>query len=116
MKKNARLLVNTRLLLGLFWGFFLFDATCLLSVFASSTTVRCGKGFVSVGDTKAEATQKCGKPESKDKSTIPKSRSHTGKAIKVEEWTYNFGADRFMKRLRFEDGRLRGIESLGRGN
>lgn len=108
MKKKRMLLFNT--------GLFLCVLVCPASSLASSSTVRCGKGFVSAGDTKAEAKQKCGKPASTDKSTIPKSRSHTGKSIKVEEWTYNFGADRFMKRLRFEDGKLKSIESLGRGN
>ena len=89
---------------------------CPILAFAAESTLRCEKGIVSNGDEKIEAKQKCGKPSSMEKSTIPKSRSGTGKAIKVEEWTYNFGPKKFMKRLRFENGKLRDVESLGYGD
>lgn len=34
--------------------------------------------------------------------------------VLVEEWIYNFGSARLRKLLRFENGRLKDIESLGR--
>jgi hypothetical protein len=97
-------------------GLFGLQLACPIVSFAAESTLRCEKGIVSVGDEKTEAKQKCGKPTGTDKSTIPKNRSKTGKAIKVEEWTYNFGPQKFMKRLRFENGKLRDVESLGYGN
>ena len=35
--------------------------------------------------------------------------------IAVETWTYNLGPSSFMRRLRFEDGELVNIETLGYG-
>jgi hypothetical protein len=35
--------------------------------------------------------------------------------VSIEEWTYNFGPNRFMRVLRFEGGRLRKISNLERG-
>jgi hypothetical protein len=34
----------------------------------------------------------------------------------VETWTYNFGPNKLMQRLRFVDGVLEDIESLGYGH
>ena len=96
-------------------GLFGVQLACPLMSFAAESTLRCEKGIVSNGDEKTEVRQKCGKPTDTDKSTVPKSRSGTGKAIKVEEWTYNFGPKKFMKRLRFENGKLSDVESLGYG-
>lgn len=97
-------------------GLFGLQLACPITSFGAESTLRCEKGIVSNGDEKTEVRQKCGKPTGTDKSTIPKSRSRTGKAIKVEEWTYNFGPKKFMKRLRFENGNLRDVESLGYGD
>ncbi len=33
----------------------------------------------------------------------------------VELWTYNFGPNKFMRRIRFEDGLVVEIETLGYG-
>ena len=35
--------------------------------------------------------------------------------IQIEEWVYNFGSQRFMQLLTFEDGRLKQIQDLGYG-
>ena len=35
--------------------------------------------------------------------------------IVIEEWIYNFGSNRFMTLLRFENGRLTTIETLEKG-
>ncbi len=97
-------------------GLLSLQLACPSGSFAAESMLRCEKGIVSNGDEKIEARQKCGTPTSTEKSTIPKSRSRTGRAIKVEEWTYNFGPKKFMKRLRFENGKLRDVESLGYGD
>jgi len=39
----------------------------------------------------------------------------SGSEIPVEMWTYNFGPDRLMQRIRFENGVVVRIESLGYG-
>jgi hypothetical protein len=35
--------------------------------------------------------------------------------VSVEFWTYNFGPHKLMYRLRFEDGLLVDVETLGHG-
>jgi hypothetical protein len=35
--------------------------------------------------------------------------------VPVEEWTYNFGPRRFMRSIRFENGIVTSIETLGYG-
>jgi hypothetical protein len=35
--------------------------------------------------------------------------------VPIETWTYNFGPNSFMRRLRFEDGAVVSIETLGYG-
>ncbi|BBA33994.1 uncharacterized protein sS8_2040 [Methylocaldum marinum] len=35
--------------------------------------------------------------------------------VMIDEWTYDFGSNRFVQLLRFENSRLVGIESLGYG-
>jgi hypothetical protein len=35
--------------------------------------------------------------------------------VQVEVWIYNFGPDRLMQRIRFEDGVVVRIESIGFG-
>jgi hypothetical protein len=35
--------------------------------------------------------------------------------IQIEEWVYNFGSSRLKQYLRFENGELKEIKSLGRG-
>lgn len=35
--------------------------------------------------------------------------------VQIEEWVYNFGPQRFMQLLRFEDGRLKQIQDLPAG-
>lgn len=35
--------------------------------------------------------------------------------VRIEEWLYDLGPGRLLRRLVFEDGRLTRIETLGRG-
>ncbi len=73
-----------------------------------------------------EVINKCGEPHYVEESIEYQStainnrqaglyRQHE-RPIQIEEWTYNFGPRRFMRLLRFENGRLLTIESIGYGN
>lgn len=72
---------------------------------------RCGDRIVSIGDSKAEVVLRCGEPASKDGRTeeiIEKSdidRKHRTR-ISIEEWTYNFGPDKFIRIYQFKNGKL----------
>jgi hypothetical protein len=104
---------------------------------AGAQTLRCGETLISEGITQAEVAARCGQPTLIDHQTIysegaaalpggpppgdwvglslPGVVRRSGSEIPVEVWTYNFGPDRFMQRIRFENGVVVKVESLGYG-
>jgi hypothetical protein len=46
---------------------------------------------------------------------IPPGHTLLKTPIRVEDWTYNFGPNRLMQRLRFVQGRLKEIQAMGYG-
>ncbi len=102
------------------------------SVFA----MRCGNKLVDTGDSQFKVYKLCGEPAFVKKRTIHRSglprtqyiwldnsfsdnellfhqRSHV--EVLVEEWTYNFGPNRFIRQIRFEDGIVVKIDTQGYG-
>jgi hypothetical protein len=80
--------------------------------------LRCGNKLVDIGDRKIEVLEKCGKPvfvENWQEEVIVY-RGRLERQIRrisstdIEEWTYNFGSNRFIYFLRFVNGRLNRIE------
>jgi hypothetical protein len=89
-------------------------------------TVRCGSMLVMEGDSREKARRLCGEPADIVHTTIMRRPSYerNGHVIyfgdelvetRVETWTYNFGPNKLMRRLRFVDDRLESIETLGYG-
>ena len=96
---------------------------------------RCGTKVVSIGDTKSEVINKCGEPDhievwevergrkrhyksppSPDTTHGTSGKSYSSKVhVAVEEWMYNRGRQKFLRLLRFENGRLTKIEIGNRG-
>ena len=104
-------------------------AVVILGLLACSPAFafRCGTKLVSEGDSRTEVLAKCGEPA--DRATQrslyrrPVIWSH-GRPyyigedlmeVQVESWTYNFGPNKLMRRVRFEDGLVAHIETLGYG-
>jgi hypothetical protein len=93
---------------------------------ARADALRCGGRLVSEGDTPAAVRAKCGEPSEIARSArlgAPVIWRH-GRPIRVgddaievriENWVYNLGPSRFMRRIRFEDDRVVSIETLGYG-
>lgn len=86
----------------------------------------CGNRVVTDGMTSAEVRAVCGEPA--QITTKPILRRpvvwrhgrpyYVGEGlveVAVETWVYNFGPMRLMRRLRFEDGVLKDVETLGYG-
>lgn len=80
----------------------------------------CEGDDIKNGLTQYEVLQRCGEPFYKDTryeqrlvSMDKGLRRIVG--IRVDEWTYNFGPTRFMRILRFENGKLVKIETGNRG-
>src|SRR6185503_9588654 len=100
---------------------------CLLAASPSFAAIRCGTKLVSEGDTRSEVAAKCGEPTEvvMQKSVFRRPVIWTRNGpyyvgedfieVPVEAWIYNLGPNKLMRRLRFEDGVLTEIESLGYG-
>lgn len=93
---------------------------------ASADTLRCGNKLVYEGDEMAKVIARCGQPAQISHSVIsrfptvwingrPRQLSDQQIEIPVETWVYNFGTDKFMRKLRFEDGVLVDISVLDYG-
>jgi len=67
----------------------------------------------------AEVDGRCGEPFFKDSRTEKRTLMISGEkritTINIDEWTYNFGSQRFMRVLRFENGWLVNIKEIDRG-
>lgn len=93
---------------------------------APAEAFRCGNRIVSEGDDISRIHHICGEPHAIQHWTEVRLRpvygyhyrriSHVPVEIQVEEWTYNRGSRRFMRRLRFENGRLVEIRQLSYGH
>jgi hypothetical protein len=93
---------------------------------ASADGMRCGSKLVTTGDPRAKVRQFCGEPVDVQTRSILRrpyfgigGRTYTyGDGyveVPVEIWTYNFGPYKLMRQIRFVDGRVEDIETLGYG-
>lgn len=86
--------------------------------------MRCGNQLIDKGSSGAEVTAFCGAPTQVEHSVMyvggvpaagPDRAGGTTAEVQVEIWTYNFGPNMLMERLRIEDGIVTDIQSLGYG-
>jgi len=81
---------------------------------------------VTEGATRSEVSSKCGDPTEVDHSTIliqpttwirgqPVVVGNGMIEVPVEVWLYNLGPQKLMRRIRFQDGKVVGFETLGYG-
>ena len=115
----------------------------LFGMVESALALRCGNKLVSEGDYIEEVRVRCGDPIAIDTYTILRDQRfsssghyrlikhdnlHSDRAINhnivthtiqievfVEEWVYNFGPRRLLRRLHFENGILKDIDVFGYG-
>ena len=95
-------------------------AVVLLTVPDPAMAMRCGHALVSIGDRMVEVLEKCGPPLTVDRwDGGMRSRGFFGfdfwEQVVVEEWVYNQGPHKFIRVLRFENGRLVKEETAGKG-
>jgi hypothetical protein len=90
----------------------------------TAQALRCDHRLISVGDHESKLLRYCGEPISIDSRLAP--RIYVDDAgrrfipgfieyVEVEEWTYNFGPRKLMRRIRIEDGIVAEIRHLGYG-
>ena len=106
-------------------GLLLLSALCLWTIPAHA--FRCGSQVVSTGDHKSYVEHICGPPTSIEARVVyealhggarhhgPHSGLHELTVpILIEEWIYNFGPQRLMLWLLFEDGFLLRVRTIKR--
>ncbi len=93
----------------------------------AANMLRCANRVIQEGTTRAEVAASCGEPTQFDHRTAyhradfvaPGQPGLTGGSTveaQIEVWTYNFGPNMLMQRIRFdENGAVAEIESLGYG-
>jgi hypothetical protein len=69
---------------------------------------RCDTELVRRGMTPYEVLERCGEPEYQMGWTDYR---YPGLFVRVDEWTYHMGRNKFRRQLTFEDGRLKDIET-----
>ncbi|MDY6947233.1 MAG: DUF2845 domain-containing protein [Pseudomonadota bacterium] len=93
---------------------------------AHADGLRCGGRLLRDGDSRAEVRAFCGEPVDVQTRTILRRPFYTAGGrllylgdglteIPVETWTYNFGPNKLMRRVRFVDGIVEEVETLGYG-
>jgi hypothetical protein len=93
---------------------------------ASADGLRCGSRLVTNGDPRSKVRHFCGEPTDVQTRYILRRPTFTAGGrfftygdgyveIPVEIWTYNFGPYKLMRQIRFVDGVVDEIESLGYG-
>jgi hypothetical protein len=97
-----------------------------LAVPASADGLRCGSKLVTTGDPRAKVRQLCGEPtDVQTRSILRRPVFNFGGRtltygdgyveVPIEIWTYNFGPYKLMREIRFVDGRVEEIQTLGYG-
>lgn len=93
---------------------------------AHASGFSCGNRVVTDGMTSGEVRAVCGEPAEITSRPIlrrpvvwrhgrPYVIGDSQVEVVVETWIYNFGPTRLMRKLRFDDGVLQEIETLGHG-
>ena len=90
---------------------------------AQDDNLRCGSRLISVGMSTNQVKEICGEPQATRVEEVPvHARNPAGTGVRqtgttrVETWTYDRGTTRFPARLKFEEGRLVGIELVRPGD
>ncbi len=91
--------------------FFICHFACALE----TDTMICRNGIVSKGDAMPVVIYKCGPPSFADRYQEGGVVDDAVMTNTVDDWIYNFGPNEFMYGIRFENGRVKKIESLDYG-
>jgi hypothetical protein len=93
---------------------------------AGADTLRCGSQLITEGDLIEDVLAYCGEPTLRKRTWITRQpRFEFGgqevpfpgeEDVPVDLWTYDFGANKLMRRIRFVAGKVDSIETLGYGS
>jgi hypothetical protein len=97
----------------------------LLPTLAAADAMRCGSRLISDGDPIEKVREYCGEPSETQRTWIVRQpRFEYGgqdipfpgeEEVPVDLWTYDFGPNKLMRRIRFVAGKVDSIETLEYG-
>ena len=97
----------------------------LLPAVVSADAMRCGSKLISDGDPIEKVLEYCGQPTETQRTWIVRQpRFEYGgqeipfegsEDVPVDLWTYDFGPNKLMRRIRFVAGKVESIETLEHG-
>ncbi len=100
-------------------------ALMLLPGVGFADSMRCGSRIVKDGDTIEKVLDVCGEPASRERTWIQRAPQYElggtyysfpgTEDVPVDLWTYDFGPNKLMRRVRFVDGLVVSIVELGKG-
>lgn len=101
-------------------------ALLVVPAIASADSMRCGSKVISEGDSIDEVLAYCGEPVERHRTWIRRQPrfEYGGREIPfpgeedvpVDVWTFDFGASRLMRRVRFVAGEVDRIDTLEHGS
>jgi hypothetical protein len=109
-------------------------AVGLFAAAAHANGLSCKNRLISTGDSKYDVQALCGPPDASEHRTEKRmvrrqvslrcaapggwctSLVEDAVDVPIDEWTYDFGTQRFLQYLTFEDGKLLRIQSGGYGH
>ena len=113
---------------SLFLSTLLLASALLLSAASSEAeAMYCGRRIVNTGHSTVQVLERCGEPDLRERRVETQSRSVARRVngvvvvqtftvqVEIQEWAYDFGPQRLVRYLRFEDGALVEIGSGGYG-
>lgn len=97
----------------------------LLPGISLADSMRCGSRIVKDGDTIEKVLNVCGDPVTRERTWIQRAPQYElggtyysfpgTEEVPVDLWTYDFGSNKLMRRVRFVDGLVVSIVELGKG-
>jgi hypothetical protein len=97
----------------------------LLPCLTHADSMRCGSRIVKDGDTIEKVLEVCGEPAKQERTWIQRAPQYEfgsqyysfrgTEDVPVDLWTYDFGRNKLMRRVRFVDGLVVSIVELGKG-
>lgn len=101
-------------------------ALLLLPAAAQADAMRCGSRLIAEGDSLEKVLELCGEPAARQRTWIVRQpRFEYGgrevpfqgsEDVPVDLWTYDFGPNRLVRRVRFVAGKVESIETLEHGS
>jgi len=87
----------------------------LLPTFALGQSLRCGSELIAKGASQAKVAALCGQPAQVVRPATSDGVVPGVSDVEEEIWVYNFGPNKLMQRIRFRNGVVTDIGSVGYG-